>query len=238
MSLSCGAQANPTLFRSIVVATAIVVAMTTSPSVCAEHSPTRYYIIDQRLPEVFQMLERDTGVQIHITGAVSGRVRRARLDGSVEEVVEQLASEHSLVFFVHGSTIYVSEADKSTMRLVNIDGLSDERISTALTETGLHFSPDDMRLSSNEAILTLKGPPRKLAFAEAVIESLPDDSIAPRSLMRTVRIRRGVESYDEPVGSGRPSVLRPTLADSEGAESANHDDIAVDGDAIAIAGGG
>ncbi|MEM7709641.1 MAG: hypothetical protein AAF264_02585, partial [Pseudomonadota bacterium] len=121
-------------------------------------------------------------------------------------MLDQLASEYGLDVFAHGSTIYISNRSEATLRLVRLGELTEARATAAIEAAGIAFAEEDMRSAGDGTAFTLSGPPRKLALAEAVVESLPPLLSASGLSVRTVRVRRGLAVADEPVGANRPPV--------------------------------
>ena len=166
-----------------------------------------YFVVDQRVVDVLAMIERDTGLRIQPTEAVRGRVRRMRLVGPVGASLAALGARHDLDVFRFGDTVHVSTKAEATMRLVRLDGIGRGRALGALEQAGLAFAPGDVRDAADGTALALSGPPRMLAIAEAIVESVPPLPPVPRPPARTVKVRRGTEVALEPValltGDGR-----------------------------------
>lgn len=155
-----------------------------------------YMVVDQRLGDVFAMVERDTGQRIRTTDAVRGRVQRTPLSGPVVPALTSLAAAHNLDLFVFGGTVHVSTKDEATLRLVRLKNVSKDRALAALSKAGLQFAPGDVKPAADGMALTFSGPPRMLAIAEAIVESIPPASPSPAA---NIRIRRGVTMGYEPV---------------------------------------
>lgn len=159
-----------------------------------------YFVVDQRAADVFAMIERDTGIRINPTDAVRGRVTRTAIEGPAFEALEGLAETLNLDLFAFGSTIYVSAKSEATLRLVRLDEVTRDRALATLDEAGLDFAPDAVRDAADRTALALTGPPRMLAIAEAIVESIPAVRPPGARPARTVRVIRALEVQLEEVG--------------------------------------
>lgn len=166
-------------------------------------SPIDYLIISQRIQELLTMVERDTGMRIAASEAVRGRVRNLRISGTVAGFLDKIGRRHDLDWFEFGGTYHVSARSEATLRLLRLGKLDPERAKLALENAGLDLTRFPVRHAADRAALSLSGPPRMLAIAEAIIESIPEtaDPVAPAD--KTVRVRRGTEMTLQPVpGAG------------------------------------
>ncbi|WP_299285109.1 hypothetical protein [uncultured Tateyamaria sp.] len=172
----------------------------------AAEQTIQYVIVDQYIEDVFAMIERDTGLRIRPSEAVRARVQRHTLTGPVLPALTGLAAAHNLDLFEFGGTVHVSAKDETALRLVRLKGVSKDRALAALSDAGLQFAPGDVREAATGMALTLTGPPRMLAIAEAIVESIPPLT-SPAS---NIRVRRGVsmglEAVNAPAASDIPQI--------------------------------
>lgn len=160
-----------------------------------------YKVVDQRIGDLLAMIERDTGLRIRASEAVRGRVQNRTLSGPVVAALTSLAAAHNLDVFEFGGTVHVSAREETALRLVRLNSVTKDRAMAALDEAGLRFDPNDVREAASGTALSLTGPPRMLAIAEAIVESIPPTA---RVASSNIRVRRGVSVELEPVNGAAP----------------------------------
>jgi hypothetical protein len=181
----------------------------------AQSQSLDYLVINQPIADVFAMIERDTGLRIMTTEAVRGRIEQHRLTGPTETALRKLAVQQDLDLFVYNGTVHVSARSEAALRLVGLDGIPADRAKAALEQAGLNFAPDTLRIASDGNSLSLSGPPRMLAIAEAVIEGLPPIGAIPPQVA-SVRVRRAGQLQVETIGQPQPpSQETETTEDTE-----------------------
>lgn len=173
-----------------------------------------YLVINQPITDVFAMVERDTGLRIMVTGAVRGRIEHHRLSGPAEPALGALAGQHDLDLFVYNGTMHVSARAEAALRLIRLDGNPPDRALAALRQAGLVFDPETLSVASDGNSLNLSGPPRMLAIAEAIIESLPPIGAIPPQIA-SVRVRRAGQLQIETIGAPQRSAPSPAATGTE-----------------------
>ncbi|MEM7526952.1 MAG: hypothetical protein AAF416_04650 [Pseudomonadota bacterium] len=194
-AISAGAALaeHPALFDAISAERTVVPGPSKRAIDNAMRQRIDYVVVDQRIGGVLAMVGRDTGLRIRVSNDVRGRVRRYRLRGAAIDALGDLAAAHDLDLFTYGGSVYVSAKAETTLRLVRLTDISKDRALAAIASAGLRFGPDDVREAAGGSALTFSGPPRMVAIAEAIVESIPPLAAArpPAAVVPTMRVRRG-----------------------------------------------
>ncbi|WP_188791825.1 hypothetical protein [Salipiger pallidus] len=153
-------------------------------------------MLRQPVVEFLQILARDRGLRLDMTDRVRGTIVDMRLSGSVEDLLDQLAEAHALDWFAFNGVIHVSTVGEAVTRLIRLGDLDADHAVAVLDDAGLALERYPIRSTAERSTVAISGPPRMLALAEAVIESVPKRNSAQpkqRTEQRSVTVRRGVE---------------------------------------------
>ncbi len=218
-----------TFRRAATAAGVAAVLSLLATSVSAQNTETAYdgisldyVVVDQRVTDLFSMIERDTGIRILWTDAVRGRVQRRSVTGPVVTALKRLAASQDLDLFVFSGTIYVSAKSEATLRMVRLNGIEKDRAISALSKAGLEFAQDDLRETADGSALTFTGPPRMLALAEAIVENIPPATSPVHPAASTVRVRRGVQVQYETIMEKRATPSSQTEAETRPEQGADN----------------
>lgn len=152
-----------------------------------------YLIIAQSLDRFFETLARDANVRINVSDAVNETMTQTHLDGDVANILTQLAEDHKLDWFMFNQTYYVSRRDEAITRMTRLGNLEAPFTLQALENAGLRLPDYPVETTAEGEALALSGPPRYLAFAEAVIETLPERASESHP---TIIERRGTQATE------------------------------------------
>lgn len=164
-------------------------------SVTQEEIAVDYFVIDQSIEGFLQMLSSDANIRFDMTEGVLGRVKRQRISGTPQEVIDQLSARHELDWFLFNGIYYISSREEALTRLVRLGSLGEARAIGALSGAGLSQQGFPTRITADGSALALSGPPKYLGLAEAVLESVPDVQVIAKP-EKIIRIRRGVHISD------------------------------------------
>lgn len=183
---------------------------------------TELFIVDARLRDVVDVLGRVTGERIELTDAVSGRVTRKRLAGSLENILATLAEDYDFDWFAFNGQYYVSLRREATSRVIRLGFLDIARARAALAAAGL--AGDGLRVmeSENGEYIVLTGPPRIVAFSEVIVESLADPT-DPAPGGTGIRVYRGTTASFGPVSASSSATSEP-VSEPDAAEVAQATD--------------
>ncbi|MGB5863675.1 MAG: hypothetical protein WBG95_05200 [Sulfitobacter sp.] len=165
-----------------------------------------YYLLSQTTRSFLELLARDADVLLHIEDGVRGTLTRARFDGTIEKILDDVTQASQLQWFVFEDKYYVSPRRTASTRLTRLGDISYSTAMDALTDAGLVFEDFPTASTSNGASIAISGPPRYIAYAESVIEAIPSPVAAaspaplPQAAEDYIVVRRGLEITREPVG--------------------------------------
>ena len=158
--------------------------------------PADYLVLRQPVVEFLQVLARDQGLRLDMTERVRGTIVDMRLSGSVGDLLDQLVEAHALDWFAFNGVIHVSTGGEAVTRLIRLGDLDADHAVAVLDDAGLALARYPIRSTAERSTVAISGPPRMLALAEAVIESVPKRNSAQpkqRTKQRSVTVRRGVD---------------------------------------------
>lgn len=155
-----------------------------------------YRVVNLRAADFFALLAQDVGLRVDISGKVTGRLRNVRISGTTADVLDQISNMLSLDWFEFNGVIYISSREQATTRIIRLGDLTADDTYDALEESGLKLARYPIQVASEGTALAISGPPKMLALAEAVIESIPPAPIAARNVAspKTVIERRGIQT--------------------------------------------
>lgn len=198
--------------KHLSVVVALAGSFTLGPALAqdqADMPSLEYMVLDQSVPDFLALVAHDTGRRVAVSEKVAGRIIKLHVEGSVEEVISQLAAGYDLDWFSFNDVTYVSSKKEATSRMVRLGYLSVDTARKALSDLGLPFDRYGIQDAAEGTALALSGPPQLLGFAEATIESLPDATDPPQVAQAMVRVRRGNTMTLEPIMGGAVSEYRP-----------------------------
>lgn len=155
-----------------------------------------FFVVSSSIGQFADTLIGATGARIELSDGVRARLSRQRLTGDLGQVLDQLAAEYELDWFVFNNVYYVSSSRESTVRVIRPGHLGFDDVQSALSDAGLMSAKLSLLKAANGEAVVLSGPPKLLALAEVVIESIPD---TPRATNAGLRVRRANQLSIEPV---------------------------------------
>lgn len=164
--------------------------------------PISLFVVDTGITRLIDLLMSVSHLRIERTDNVRGRIERERFEGTIQEVLDQLALAHDLDWFFFNEVYYLSQGREATSRVLRLGSLSSNRAKQVLVGSGLDASALSLTVTPNGEAIVMTGPPKLIAFAEIIIESIPDQE-PDREPVSRVRVRRGVTLNIEGVVDGR-----------------------------------
>lgn len=160
-----------------------------------------YYVQNQSIEGFLQTLEKDVELSIDATTEVSGRLRNLRLDGRLDAVMDKVAAQLALDWYLFNGIIHISSKSEAGTRVIRLGDLSAPQAISALEESGIPTSQFPVQVTGEGSAIAVSGPPTLLALSEAVIEAIPEAqqvAAAPPN-QKTIVVRRGIEIQYVPV---------------------------------------
>ncbi|TLP55332.1 hypothetical protein FEE96_22935 [Parasedimentitalea maritima] len=154
-------------------------------------------VIDSRVQELLQLVSTLTEEQVEISSAVNTRLTSTNYHGTIRDVLTQLSREAKIEWFQFNGIYYVSDTSETTSRIIRLSKMSYDEAARLLSEAGITASSLRKIEVADGAAIVLTGPPKLIAFGEAIIQSLPADTV-PLKKQSLIRIRRGTEIEIEP----------------------------------------
>lgn len=147
-------------------------------------------VINAKLPELLLIIANLTEEQVEVSAAVNTRLSATQYRGNIRDVLQQLSQEENLEWFAFNGVYYVSDASETTSRLIRLSNASYGEATRLLRDAGIGSDSLKKVEVADGAAIVLTGPPKLIAFGEAIIHSLP---AAPALSNKTpqIRIRRG-----------------------------------------------
>jgi hypothetical protein len=151
---------------------------------------SNFFVVDSNLSSVLDALKEFSDARIDFTDEVRGRVQRRDFDGTLPEILDALAISHDLEWFHFNGAYYVSQSREAISRIVRLGNLPVASLEAAMKGAGLTSDTLSTTTTSNGEAIVLTGPPKLVAFAEVIIESIPDAQLTATPV-KQIRIRRG-----------------------------------------------
>lgn len=129
-----------------------------------------FFAVEEDVVNILRMIALNAGLRLEATGKVRGNIVNKTFDGQINTIVEQLSKQFNLDWYVAGDTLYVSNMDERTTRIVNLNRIDFKDVSSVLDASGLPSERFSMRSVSNGRALLMSGPPSYLAMAETILE--------------------------------------------------------------------
>jgi hypothetical protein len=173
---------------------------TSSPSLSVEvpvvaPAALDYLIVRESTAAVFDVISGDLELRLDLSDKVSGSLSDMRLSGTRDEILNALAAELGLDWFIFNGVIYVSGRTEALTRIVRLGDLGPAKVVVTLAESGLPTDKLSIEPSADGLAIAVSGPPKLLALAEAMIEGIPRSVVANRveASPHTVKVRRGTD---------------------------------------------
>lgn len=154
----------------------------------AQDIQQRLQVLDMRLNIFVRSLSNLFKARIELSDGVRGRIRHESFQGSLDDILDKVNTNYGTEWFRFNNVYYVSMRAENTTRVIRLGKLSPDRVLSILDESGL-LSPALQTLVTLEGdAIALTGPRQMVAFAEAVIEGIPELPEPPG--VAPIRIRR------------------------------------------------
>ncbi len=180
------ALSSKAIFRGVVSAACMCV--TSIPALASEQvGKYSVYFADMPLSVALTIMGRDLGLDFSADGIGRTRIRDVELSGTPGAVIDELMEETGMQAFAFNGQVFVSPADESEVRLIQLTNLTPEHVLEALEEAGLLIPEYDITQVAGGKAMVLSGPIKYLALSESVIASLEAKPIVAE---QPVRVRR------------------------------------------------
>jgi type II secretory pathway component GspD/PulD (secretin) len=191
------ALSTKAIIRGVVSAACMCV---TSIPALAVGSTGKYsvYFADMPLSVALSVIGRDLGIDFSTDGIGRARIRDVELSGTPSAVIDGLMEEAGMQAFAFNGQTFVSPADESEVRLIQLTNLRPEHVFEALEEAGLLFPEYDITQVAGGKAMVFSGPIKYLALSESVIASLEAKPIVAET---PVRVRRAGRLDSDRVGT-------------------------------------
>lgn len=144
-----------------------------------------YAIIEHQLKDVFFDFGSNVGVPVQVSSEVEGWARGPLASGSARTFLDRLSDTYRLDWYFDGKVLHISTDSEAGERLVNIRGIRPESIERSLRSLDLADPRYPLRVSQQQNVAIVAGPPRYVALVETAI-----DALRPRP-KRAVEVIRG-----------------------------------------------
>lgn len=144
-----------------------------------------YTIIENPLKDVLLDFGSNVGVPVQVSDAVKGWARGPLASGSGRTFLDRLSDAHRLDWYFDGKVLHISDDNEAGERLVSIRGIRPESIEQSLRSLELADPRYPLRVSQQQNVAIVAGPPRYVALVENAI-----DALRPRP-KRAVEVIRG-----------------------------------------------
>jgi type II secretory pathway component GspD/PulD (secretin) len=154
------------------------------------------YIRERALDAVFNDVAQIAGLRMRINDRLDGElVSQRRLDGSVREILEQLAAEFNLVWFSERDLVDISRADTATVKTFQIGRVRDATIRDAIGRFGLVNADFALEVDEASGVARVFAPPRLSSRIESIIVGLraPVETDMQVEIIRFGQRQRGSE---------------------------------------------
>jgi type II secretory pathway component GspD/PulD (secretin) len=145
------------------------------------------YIRERALDAVFNDVAQIAGLRMRINDRLDREtVSQRRLEGSVREILEKLATEFNLVWFSERDLVDISRADTATVKTFQIGGVRDATIRDAIDRFGLINADFALEVDESNGVARVFAPPRLSSRIESIIVGLraPVETDRPIEVIR------------------------------------------------------
>lgn len=160
-----------------------------------------YFIMNQPLSGFLSDLVEDAKLRMQIEDGIQGRLRTKRLQGTPDEILDDLAADGEIDWFKYNTVYYVSRKSQAITRIIRLGDLSVNVLKRTLEEAGLDVKAYPLLPNYENSAATLTGPPKFIAIVEGLVNSIPEASpeVPDVQYSATVRVRRAGILSIEPV---------------------------------------
>jgi type II secretory pathway component GspD/PulD (secretin) len=145
------------------------------------------YIRERALDAVFNDVAQIAGLRMRINDRLDREtVSQRRLEGSVREILEKLATDFNLVWFSERDLVDISRADTATVKTFQIGGVRDVTIRDAIERFGLINADFALEVDEANGVARVFAPPRLSSRIESIIVGLR----APVETQRPIEVIR------------------------------------------------
>lgn len=131
------------------------------------------HVSERPLPDLLNDLARIAGLRMRLNDRLESEiVSRQRLEGTLEEILDGLASDFNLVWFAERDLIDIARADTATVKTFQIGRTSDRQIRDAIARFGLVNADFALEVDESNGIARVFAPPRLSARIESIIVGL------------------------------------------------------------------
>lgn len=183
-----------------VVAPADTQAVEIPAALVGDAGETRYTfnVLNTRISAFFELLGAVSNKKIELSDKVTARMQRQILTGSTAQIFDQISAEYELDWFYFNQVYYFSHDREQTSRVIRLGNLPAQEAIDVMGRGGILSGQLSHLVTANGRAIVLSGPPRQIAFAEVIIESIPDRAIETKSPAKIV-VRRGVSISSETI---------------------------------------
>lgn len=128
------------------------------------------FVFNDKLSNVLETTAKQANLPVSIFGDIDKKVENQALKGSVQDVLELLATEYQLDWFFYNRVIHVSNRVDSATRVIKIKNAAAGKIRNILKTAGLPVERFEPRTLDGGESVVLSGPPRFVAVAEVLLE--------------------------------------------------------------------
>lgn len=152
-----------------------------------------YMIVTLPTRDVARKIAQDVGLKLVISDLVRGSLKRLRLSGSMQDVLDQFAANADLDWYTFAGTLYISSRSEVSSRFMPMRNLTAAQAIETLEQAGLLLPRFEVRATPGDGALLLSGPASWIAICDAVLETAVT-APPPRA---GVLVRRGTEESVE-----------------------------------------
>lgn len=130
-------------------------------------------IRDQNVREVLTEVSSAIGVAIILSDDVSGRISASFDQATAEELLDGIAKQRALDWRYDGSRIRVTAQSEQVTRILDLDGVKLDALSSALSKLDAYDDRFQMTAVDGEFAMVV-APPDYIAVVEVVLEALAE----------------------------------------------------------------
>ena len=136
------------------------------------------FVFEERIGSIVKEIARRENISTKISLKVRGHIRNRKLVGQREEILNKIANEYDLEWFLHNKTLYVSSKSERTTRVPKLGSLHVEDVLQALQKSGLDFERFSTQPLPDRTAMIITGPPNYVALVETLITTMrgPEDT--------------------------------------------------------------
>ena len=171
-------------------------SVVSAPESTPEALVSSFMIVNRRIDDFLEDLSRENNIRITRSDSVRGRIVNTVLTGTTYEVLDTISKRYSLDWFEYNNVFYLSHKSEAVTRMIRLGDLSFKDTLVALKDSALPVERYPFAATSEDAVLSVTGPPYMIAIVESIIEGIPTATENPRN---AVRVRRGLAVHYEAI---------------------------------------